>query len=204
LQNKGNVALAQEIGFINGIGNNLFDPDSYAQRQAVALLIYKYVMDYEDVYLPKLLVIEHPDLVHVTYNVASETYTFTFKPNSHFNSNQIVFDRTEVLTDLNNFYCIYRDFINENYTASEWAYVDPEEQVWDAASTIVTWNLAYSGVTVSPGYQIHGDGTIDEMADAFISLLIAIDDYLATHSGAVLDEQTVLEIGYEYGILMAE
>lgn len=144
---------------------------------------------------------ENPDLTDVTYNDYDGTYTFTFKTNGNFNSNQMVFDEMEVFIGVNYFYYMYRDFINENYTASEWAAVDPEGQVWDAASTIMTWNLAYSGVTFSPGYQITEDTTAEELADFFLDLMAGIDNYLADHPGAVLDEQTVLEIGYDSGIL---
>ena len=198
---KANVALAKSIGFINGIGDNKFDPDNKAQRQAVALLVYKYVMDFDDVYLPKLLVVEHPDLTSVTYNANAGTYTFTFKANGNFSNNQVVFDEMEVYAGLNYFYYMYRDFINENYTAGEWAAIDPEGQVWDAASTIMTWNLTYSGLTFSPAYQITEDTTAEELADFFLDLMAGIDNYLADHPGAVLDEETVLEIGYDCGIL---
>lgn len=45
---KANVALAGEIGFINGLPNGNFDPKGNAQRQAVARLAYEFYVNGEE------------------------------------------------------------------------------------------------------------------------------------------------------------
>lgn len=205
---KANVAFAQHIGLINGIGNNKFAPDRNAQRQAVARLIYEIVVNFDTKYMPQLLLFDMPDLEDVTVN-EDGSFTLTFAESELFMNNQITFDKEEVENGSIFMYSLFRMMLYSNIDGQMWGEMGPDVNEGFAFFTIVTWQLNHSGYMVNPDYLIDMnmedlDAEVNEAG--IIALVDGINAFYGTegNSGKILDEQTLIDIGYDTGVLEAK
>ncbi len=205
---KANVAFAQHIGLINGIGNNKFAPDSNAQRQAVARLIYEIVVNFDTKYMPQLLLFDMPDLEDVTVN-EDGSFTLTFAESDLFVNNQITFDKEEIDNGSIFMYSLFRMMLYSNIDGQAWSEMGPDINQGMAFFTIITWQLNHSGHTVNPDYFIDmnmEDLNAEVNEAGIIALVDGINAFYGTegNSGKILDEQTLIDIGYDTGVLEAK
>lgn len=213
---KANVALSQTIGFIKGDGQNFY-PDRNADRQAVARLIYELVFNFYSKYAPQWLELSVWDAEDVTYN-EDGSYTVTFANTDGMNSSTKTFAKEEIMGEYFNVYLKYKNFLNAGYTMDQWMELS-ENGKSISIEIIYAWQYKYSGVTVHPDYRFvfpsakeYGeiDHSYDPIANQTVmlngkdKLYAAINAFFANpeNTKAVLDEDTLISIGYECGVLV--
>lgn len=205
---KANVAFAQHIGLIKGIGNNRFAPDSNAERQAVARLIYEVVVNFDTKYMPQLLKFDMPDLVDVTVNQDGR-FTLTFKESELFVKNQVIFDKEEIDNGSIFLYSLYRMMLYDYIDGEKWNEYGSDLNEGFAFFVILAWQLNHSGVTVHPDYYINIDmeDMNAEVNEAGVKVLVnGINAFYADAKNrkTILDERTLISLGYKTGVLVGK
>lgn len=212
---KANVALSQTIGFIKGDGKN-FNPDRNADRQAVARLIYELVFNFDSTYAPKWIKLSSSQIEDVIYN-KNGSYTITFVNSAGLNSSKKTVTKEEIMGEHVNVYLRYIEFLNGCYTKEDWMDLYKKESI--IIGMIYTWQFEYSGVTVHPDYRFilpsaMEYGEVDQSYDPVANneaitkgiekMKAAINAFFAKpeNANAILDEDTLISIGYECGVLV--
>lgn len=203
---KANVAFAQTIGFIKGDGKNFY-PDRNADRQAVARLIYELMFNFDSTYAPQWIELSISQIEDVIYN-QNGSYTVTFVNMGGLNSSKKTLAKNVLLGDFFHIYLKYIDFVNACYTMEQWKELYKLESAM--LGIIYAWQGEYSGLTVHPEYCfVLGDSddpvaNNNAMVKGINKMVDGINQFYADpeNSDRILDENTLISIGYECGILV--
>jgi len=140
-----NVAFAQQIGLINGVGNNEFKPEKPTQRQEVARLMYELVYHYED-YVPRIIKVENSSALQVNVN-ADGTYTVVYPASEgKFTADQIKITRAEFEKRQNWYYEVYRKLVLTPIGKKEWteSLATNEQKAAFVNLLVLAWSLTHS------------------------------------------------------------
>ncbi len=141
---KSNVAFAQQIGLIGGVGDNKFDPGSYSQRQAVARLMYELIYNFEEKYVPKILLLENKTALQANVN-DDGTYTVVYpESGGAFTEDQITFTLEEFNKGYNVIYEAYHQLVLAPIGKEEWTTLTAEQKGVFVQLVVVSWNLEHS------------------------------------------------------------
>lgn len=139
-----NIAFAQQIGLINGVGDGKFEPLAHTQRQAVARLVYELIYHFEDKYVPAILLLENKTAVEANVN-DDGTYTVVYPAsNGAFTEDRMTFTLEEFEKGLNVVYEAYHNVIMAPMGKQEWADLPAEQKAMLVQLVVVTWSLEHS------------------------------------------------------------
>lgn len=192
---KGDVALAQAIGFING-WDNAFHPKDKSQRQAVARLAYEYIYHCDSVYIPNFIRLLMPEATSVTNN-GDGTFTTALKQVIGVNKTSITFTYEEVSFGVPFAYQNYRIILKDNNFLNYWQANGGQLKPAIVGVILSTWSLKDIGVTLDPATYA-SDAAIKNTIN---TLLSAINDYKMKNPFKKLNEDGLIQIGKNCGIL---
>lgn len=150
---KSNVAFAQQIGLIGGIGDNKFAPGSYSQRQAVARLMYELIYNFEEKYVPNILLLENKTAIKVNVN-ADGTYTVVYpESGGKFTEDRITFTLEEFNKGFNVLYNAYHQLILAPIGKEEWTTLTDEQKGVFVQLVVLSWTLEHSPNALPEGVR---------------------------------------------------
>lgn len=193
---KGDVALAQAIGFING-WDNAFHPADQSQRQAVARLAYEYIYNCNSKYIPNFIRLLMPEALSITNN-GDGTFTTALKQVKGVNKSSITFTYEEVAYGAPMTYASYRTVLANGDFFKYWTANSGQLKSTIVGIVLSAWSIKDLGVTLDPSTFANEDAIKNTMA----RLETAINDYRKKNPFKALDENGLIQIGKNCGILL--